>query len=147
MYEPIERVEPYMTRYWAAHNLLDHTSRGRGGHKRKQKEKAQEQQTFLEELVNEALDELTDDAWRTLYEARLRRQAILFQYAGREQDVALIGAVAAALHPKSGIPVREQAFARAMLSLSIEQGPLRMMVEAIEANDPDAFPVNLFSQD
>lgn len=144
MYEPVERIEPYMTRYWVTYNLFESTPQNR---KKKQKVKMVDKEAMLETLTSEALDEIIDDTWRARYEARLRRQAMLFQFAGRTQDVALLRAIAAMLHPQSGVAVKEQAFPRTMIRLSIEQGPLRMMVDAIEASDPGAFPVDFFDQE
>src|SRR5207253_5392442 len=86
MYDPLEQIEPYITRYWSAHHVFDSGSgkraRGRGGRKAPQP-KAPEQQTLLEELVSEALEKLIDDKWRLLYETRLRRQAALFHFTDR----------------------------------------------------------------
>ncbi|HEV2662859.1 MAG TPA: hypothetical protein VGU68_19790 [Ktedonobacteraceae bacterium] len=131
IFEPTDRIEPYMTRYWTAYNIFESSPAGkrprpRAGRKAKQKE--EDQRLMLDALITEALTELVDDRWRALYEVRLRRQGALFRFAGRDADTALIGAVAAALHPDSQIPLTEQAFPRAMMRISIEQGPLRMMV-------------------
>ena len=150
IYEPTERVEPYMTRYWTAYNIFESSpigkrSRARGGRKAKQKE--EDQKLMLEALITEALNDLVDDRWRLLYEARLRRQAALFRFATRDADVALIGAVAAALHPDSQLPVSEQSFPRALMRLSIEQGPLRMMVESLGSGNLDSMPLDLFTND
>ena len=98
-------------------------------------------------LVDEALGSLIDEKWRILYETRLRRQAALFQVVGREKDVALIRAVATLLHPNSGVPVQEQAFPRALISFSIEQGPLRLMVESLRSGNIETFPPEFFSED
>jgi hypothetical protein len=89
----------------------------------------------LEALVTEAVNELIDDNWRLLYETRLRRQAALFSFVGREQDVALAAAVAAVLHPDSKIPAQEQAFLRAMLRISIEELPLRLIAASLETDN------------
>lgn len=147
MYEPIARVEPYMTRYWATYNIIfdvpginasgkrgqsiRSAGTGGGGGGRKARAREKEQKILLDELVQEALGELIDEKWRTLYEARLRRQAAIFQYAERNEDATLIAAVAAMLHPTSDIPIKEQPFLRAMIRISIEQGPLRMMAETL----------------
>jgi hypothetical protein len=147
MYDPLEQIEPYITRYWSAHHVLEGGAgrrRGRGG--RKMSPREPEQQALLEELITEALDKLTDDKWRLLYETRLRRQAALFHFTDRQGPVPLMQAVAALLHPSSQIPVREQAFARMLMRITIEQGPLRMMVESLGAAQPGS-PINLFDHD
>jgi hypothetical protein len=59
----------------------------------------------------------------------------------------MIRAVAALLNPNSGVPVQEQAFPRALISFSIEQGPLRLMVESLRSGDIGAFPPDFFSED
>ena len=140
MYEPIELIEPYITRHLAAHDVFD------SHFWRKGRQKGHKHQNQLMKLVDEALDVLIDEKWRILYETRLRHQAALFQIVGREKDVALIRAVAALLHPNSGIPVQEQAFPRALISFSIEQGPLRLMVESLRSGDI-GFPPDFFSED
>jgi hypothetical protein len=150
IFEPTDRIEPYMTRYWTAYNIFESSPAGkrpraRAGRKAKQKE--EDQRLMLDALITEALTELVDDRWRALYEVRLRRQGALFRFAGRDADTALIGAVAAALHPDSQIPLTEQAFPRAMMRISIEQGPLRMMVESLGSGNLDAMPLDLFTND
>jgi hypothetical protein len=149
MYDPLEQIEPYITRYWSAHHVFDSGSgkrtRGRGGRKAAPKE--HEQNTLLENLVSEALDKLVDDKWRLLYETRLRRQAALFHFTDRQEQVPLMRAVATVLHPDSQIPVREQEFARTLMRISIEQGPLRMMVETLGSGGHPGLPINLFDQD
>ena len=140
MYEPASRLEPYVTRYW---NSFDPEFQGRRS--RRNKGKQQERSALLETLVDEALgDGLIDEQWRLLYEGRLRRQAALLQFAEREQDAELASAVAAVLHPSSTIPPQEQHFLRAMMRLSIEQGPLRMMVESLGSGNLTTMPINLF---
>src|SRR5439155_3387203 len=96
-------------------------TRGRGGKKPQPREA--EQKTLLEELISEALEKLIDDKWRLLYETRLRRQAALFHFTERREQVPLMQAVATLLHPSSQIPVREQEFVRTLMRISIEQGP------------------------
>ncbi|GAC1503635.1 MAG: hypothetical protein NVS2B12_15040 [Ktedonobacteraceae bacterium] len=142
LYEPLDRIEPFITRYWAGPMLSGSTLRGRKG-----KAKIEEQQhILLEQLVDEALEELVDDKWRQLYDARLRRQAALFQLAERK-EVPLLRAVAALLSSDSPVPLREQAFPRAFMRLSIEQGPLRLMVESLHNANPEASHVDFFSQE
>jgi hypothetical protein len=146
LYEPTERVEPYMTRYWNAYNLPE-ASTSRRSRGRKDKQKDQEQKALLEALISESLKELVDDKWRVLHEQRLRRQAALFHFADRERETALTSAVAALLHPSSNVPAQEQPFLRAMMRISIEQGPLRMMVESLGAGNLGAIPINLFGEE
>jgi hypothetical protein len=148
IYEPPERMEPYTSRYWAAHTLLETSPTGKrprskGGRKTKQKD--EDQKVMLEALITEALTDLIDDRWRLLYEARLRRQAALLRFAGRDSDVALLSAVAAVLHPNSQVPVLEQSFPRTLMRVSIEQGPLRMMVESLGTGDFSSMPIDLFT--
>ena len=140
MYEPIERIEPYITRHLAAHDVFEShlwSKRRKKGHKH---------QDQLMKLVDEALGSLIDEKWCMLYEMRLRRQAALFQVVGREKDAALIRAVAALLHPNSGVPVQEQDFPRALIGFSIEQGPLRLMVESLRSGNIETFPPKFFSE-
>ncbi|WP_165423721.1 HEAT repeat domain-containing protein [Ktedonosporobacter rubrisoli] len=142
MYEPTSRIEPYISRYWAANGASG--SSGRRSRSRKGKQKDGLHELLMDQLVNEALTELIDDRWRLLYEARLRRQAALFRFVKREEDANLLGVVAALLHPDSGIAIHEQAFPRAMMRMSIEQGPLLMMVESLEMGNLGPTPLNIF---
>jgi HEAT repeat protein len=146
MFDSLDSLRPYINRYWSNPNvLLDDlgtTQRGRGRRRKQSVSK-----TFLEDLVTEALTALVDDQWRTLYETRLRRQGALFQVVGRTKDVQLVSAVAAALHPESGVPVQEQSFPRAMMRLSIQQGPFRMMAEALESGRFGPIPMDLLPED
>jgi len=148
IYEPPERIEPYMSRYWAAYNILETSSTGkrpRSKSARKTKQKDLDQKLMLEALITEALTDLADDRWRLLYETRLRRQAALLRFAGRDADVNLLSAVATVLHPNSQIPIIEQSFPRALMRISIEQGPLRMMVESLGTGDFSSMPIDLFT--
>jgi len=146
MFDSLDSLRPYINRYWSNPNvLLDDlgtTQRGRGRRRKQSVSK-----TFLEDLVTEALTALVDDQWRTLYETRLRRQGALFQVVGRTKDVQLVSAVAAALHAESGVPVQEQSFPRAMMRLSIQQGPFRMMAEALESGRFGPIPMDLLPED
>ncbi|MDQ2716307.1 MAG: hypothetical protein M3Z08_15495 [Chloroflexota bacterium] len=143
MFEPLTVLQPYINRYWATYDLLEGPGSGRGrGRGRKGKQK--EHQANLDTIVREALAELIDDRWRLLYEARLRRQGQLFVCTGRTTEAELIRAVAAALHPDSALPPQEQAFLHAMMGLSIQQGPFRMMIEALDTDDFGASPLDLF---
>ena len=140
LYEPLERIEPFIAKYWTGPALS--ASRGRRG-----KSKVEEQQhLLLEQLVDEALGELVDDEWRQLYDTRLRRQAALFQMADRKETM-LLRASAALLHPDSTVPVREQAFPRALMRLSIEQGPLRLMVESLHNTSSQVPTLDFFGQE
>ncbi len=139
MYEPIERIEPYIKRYLTENDVFNIHF----GKKSKTEEKRHKKQ--LENLAEEAVKVLIDEKWRAIYEERLRRQAALFQVVGREKEAALICAVAAQLHPASGVSIQEQAFPRALISFSIEQGPLRLMVESLRSGEMGPFPPEFFS--
>src|SRR5437660_4907027 len=143
MYEPALDLEPYITRYWVISNGFELASERRG---RRGKQREQEKQALLEDLTNQALIAQVDDQWRTLYQTRLRRQAYLLHYTGRERDAALAGAIAAALDPASPLPIQEQAFPRAMIRFSIEQGPLRIMVDAFESGNFGPFPIKFLDE-
>jgi HEAT repeats len=145
LYEPGEALDPYITRYWGENTPLDmlQAKRVRKGTARKGKQK--EKKALLEELVTEALKDLIDDKWRVLHSARLRRQATLFDFIGREDDVALMRAVSAVLQSESAVPIEEQSFPRALMRLSIEQGPLRMMMESLSTGKIGSLPVDPFS--
>lgn len=142
LYEPIERIEPFITRFWSTQHAFELNPRNK-----RQRQKNQEQQDQLSQIVNEALDVLIDDKWRLQYETRLRRQGALFQVVGREKEVALIRAVAVVLHPSSGVSIHEQTFPRALLRLSIEQGPLRLMVESLRSGNLQSFPLDFLNQE
>jgi hypothetical protein len=151
LFEPLVDILPYINRYWLIYNVFDMLSTGtsQSGRGRRKGQKSQKpQRPNLDALVSEALEALIDEDWRTLYEARLRRQGALFQFAGRDDDAALVSAVASALHPDSGLSVHEQPFLQTMMRLSIEGGPMRMMAEVIEdANfGLGPIPIDPFSQ-
>ncbi len=142
LYEPLERIEPFIARYWTGPTLPSSTPRVRRG-----KSKMEEQQhLLLEQLIDEALEELVDDKWRQLYDARLRRQAALFQTAGRK-DAMLLRASAALLRSDSIVPLKEQAFPRTLMRLSIEQGPLRLMVESLHNTSSQIPTLDFFNQE
>nr|BBH88775.1 hypothetical protein KTC_35260 [Thermosporothrix sp. COM3] len=128
-FETIQQLEPYINRYWNACSALEAPN---ASAKLLNEGRSQEQvkQELLEELVTEALEKLFDEKWRVLYAERLLRQAAVFQLVGREDVAHTIRAVATVMKPASGVVISEQAFPRMMMQLSIEQGPLRMMVEA-----------------
>ncbi len=142
LYEPARQLEPYISRYWASHSLSESKRRN----KRKNGQQQGQQCILLEQLVDDALDDVINDQWRLIYETRLRRQAALFHLVQREQDAILARAVAAMLHPDAHIPAPRQPFLRAMMSISIEQGPLRLMMEALGENQTEATPINIFEK-
>ncbi|GCE13300.1 HEAT repeat domain-containing protein [Tengunoibacter tsumagoiensis] len=145
LFEPMEAIEPYIGRYWTAQDLSEGSGRGRTG--RKSKAREAEQRALLEQIVKEAIEELVDDKWRILYQQRLLRQVALFKQAGRQDEVPLLQAVATLLDPASGISVLEQPFPRALFRISIEQGPLRLMVESLRHGMLNAFPIDMFQPD
>jgi hypothetical protein len=147
LYEPATDLEPYISRYWSTYGLLGSIEAERQSHKRKDKQRNSEHLALLEALVSEALRDLITPKWRSTYELRLRRQAALLDTAGREQDVRLARAVAATLHPDSPIAIEDQPFLRTMLRLSIEQGPLRMMMEALNSDRPELMPIHIFGKE
>src|SRR2546421_2996456 len=146
MYDPVERVQPYIDRYWTNRDLLDLSPFGSRSRKRKSSNKKQKAGLDIETLVSEAIGELVDNKWRALYEVRLLRQGALFQFVEREEDMKYVRAVAAVLHPDSGIPAQEQPFVRTMMRLSIEQGPFRAIAEALETARLETMPIDLFPE-
>ncbi|MDQ6643008.1 MAG: HEAT repeat domain-containing protein, partial [Chloroflexota bacterium] len=79
MYDPVDRVQPYIDRYWSSRDLLDLSPFGSRSRKRKSSQKKQKVGLEIETLVSEAIGELVDTKWRALYEVRLLRQGALFQ--------------------------------------------------------------------
>jgi HEAT repeats len=146
MYDPVDSVQPYIDRYWSSRDLLDLSPFGARSRKRKSSHKKQKAELDMETLVSEAIGELVDTKWRALYEVRLLRQGALFQFVDREEDMKLVRAAAAALHPDSSIPEQEQPFVRTMMRLSIEQGPFRAIAEALEAARLETMPIDLFPE-
>ena len=146
MYDPVDSVQPYIDRYWSSRDLLDLSPFGARSRKRKSSHKKQKAELDMETLVSEAIGELVDTKWRALYEVRLLRQGALFQFVDREEDMKLVRAAAAALHPDSSIPAQEQPFVRTMMRLSIEQGPFRAIAEALEAARLETMPIDLFPE-
>lgn len=143
-FEPFASISPYVNRYIANRSLFESSSRGR---KRKGARKTEDKQAALETVVSEAIEKVIDSRWRSLYETRLRHQGKLFEYVGRDEDVQLVSAVAAELHPDSGIAAVAQPFVRAMMHRSLESGLFRMMAEALEAGSFGSIPLNLFPED
>jgi hypothetical protein len=143
-FDPFESIRPYVNHYISVKGLMDNASRGR---KRKGSPKAENYKQELESFVSEVITNVVDNRARSLYETRLRRQAALFQLVERAKDVELIRAVAAVLHPDSGIPAQEQPFVRAMMHRSLESGLLRIMAEAIERGPFGDLPFDFFGED
>ncbi len=140
LFQPPWIVAPYLTRLWGknAKNTGTQAKNGKAG------KKAKGPSAQLNAIIDEAVSTVIDEQWRLLYEKRLRRQALLFQYTQRDQDARLVLAVAAMLHPDSGVPLREQPFVRFMMRLSLSQGPLPALVQVIaETNIDRATPVVL----
>ena len=146
MYDLVDSVQPYIDRYWSSRDLLDLSPFGARSRKRKSSHKKQKAELDMETLVSEAIGELVDTKWRALYEVRLLRQGALFQFVDRVEDMKLVRAAAAALHPDSSIPAQEQPFVRTMMRLSIEQGPFRAIAEALEAARLETMPIDLFPE-
>jgi hypothetical protein len=144
MYEPLDRIQTYVDRYWSNRDLFDMSNLTSRSQVRKGSQKRPKPKLDIEALISEAISELVDNKWRTLYQARLLRQGALFQFANRPEDVELVRAVAAALHPDSTLPVQEQPFLRVMMRLSIEQGPFRAIAEAFEAARFGTTPIDLY---
>ncbi len=136
-FEPFASIQPYVNSYIGAFSPVN-SSRSR---KRKGGQKANQ-----ETIVSEVLEKVVDDKWRLLYEARIRRQGALFQFVGRTDDALMVSAVAAALHPDSGLAPQEQPFLRAFMHRSLGNGLLRMMAEALEGGSVGSMPLNLFSE-
>lgn len=142
LYDSVKQIEPYIMRYWAISQMQSEAIKSYS-QRRKTKPQEAQREKLLEELVNEALQSLVDEQWRERYAQRLQRQATLFQYARREQDAALTSAVAAMVHPASQVPASEQPFLRAMLRISIEQGPLRLMMDVLSSGALEALPPDI----
>jgi hypothetical protein len=130
-YDPLDRIAPYITRYMTMFPENFNIAQP----ERLQLSHAQEQALAqgLDMLVEEALEDLIDTEWRLTYEALLRRQAAFFQQTDRDSVVQVIRGVAAALHPESTLPLQQQTFPQTLLRLSLKQGPLRLMLEALRS--------------
>jgi hypothetical protein len=132
-YDPISTLEPYMGRFAdLIEPFVKPAKRGSRG-SRKPKTKNPEQQ--IDAFIDEVIVTHVDDVWRLLYESRLRHQAQLLQLAGSEQEARLTAAVASMLHPNSQVPPQNQPFLQAMISISLEQGPMVMLEQMAEALD------------
>lgn len=146
MFLPLERLQPYIDRFWSS-RLAQEIRRMPGTTTERKRKSVQRKSSLAQEpesIITEALVDVIDDAWRKLYETRLLRQAALFAFAGRDEDVELVRAVAALMHPDSAIPAQEQEFLRAMIRLTLEQGPMRAIAAALEANKLGEPPFNPF---
>jgi hypothetical protein len=140
LYDSLPQIEPYIMRYWAVSDLGGDRNFGR---KHRPRVRGMQRNRLLDELIDEAVQALVDEPWRERYANRLQRQAALFQFAQRHQDAELTNAVAAMLHPASHVPATEQPFLRAMLRLSIEQGPLRLMMDVLSSGTLESLPLEL----
>ncbi len=144
MLEPPGRIQYYIDRYWSKRDFFKMAGPGSRSRNRKASQKKHSAQDDLETLISEAIHEVINDTWRAIYETRLLRQAALFQFARRTEDVQLVRATAAALHPASSLPAEQQPFLRTMMRITIEQGPLRALAEALEAARLGSMPTDLF---
>jgi len=138
LFEPFASLHPYVHNYLnlsGQHNLTP-------GRKRKTPPRPTETQRRQQEvLVDTVLEKVIDTRWRLLYDTRLRRQAALFQLVERQEEADLISAVAAALHPESGIEPKQQSFLRALIHRSLERGLIHIMADLLEKAPPkDVFP-------
>ncbi|MGH2507478.1 MAG: hypothetical protein ACRDHZ_08765, partial [Ktedonobacteraceae bacterium] len=148
VFEPFAQLHPYVNEYLgpSAFPLSEHTP-GTPGRKRKISNKQLEaQKREREALVDTVLEKTVDMRWRLLYDTRLRRQAALFQLLERTEDVDLISAVAATLHPDSGVSPQQQPFLRALVHRSLERGLIHMMTEMLETASLLSSPLNFFKK-
>lgn len=140
LFEPFTNLHPYVHNYLninAQHGLAPGRKR-KGGPRPSEAQKREQ-----EVLVDTVLEKVIDTRWRLLYDTRLRRQAALFQLVGRHEESDLISAVAAELHPESGVPPKDQPFLRALIHRSLERGLIHIMAEMLEKNpQKDVFPWN-----
>ena len=138
LFEPFVSLHPYVHNYLnlnAKHGLAS-------GRKRKGTPRPSETQRREHELlVDTVLEKVIDTRWRLLYDTRLRRQAALFQLVDRNEESDLISAVAAALHPESGMALKDQPFLRALIHRSLERGLIHIMADILEKQpQKDVFP-------
>ena len=144
LFEPFASLHPYINSYLG----IDHVAgtEATPGRKRKVTSKQSEaQKREREALVDTVLEKVIDTRWRLLYDTRLRRQAALFLLVGRTEDAALISAVAATLHPDSGVPPQNQPFLRELVHRSLERGLIHMMAEMLENASLRSSPLNFFN--
>lgn len=145
LFEPFANLHPYINNYLNIDYL--HGNSHTPGRKRKSSSKQSEvQRREREALVDAILEKVIDTRWRLLYDTRLRRQAALFQLVGRAEEADLISAVAAALHPDSGVPPHKQPFLRTLVHRSLERGLIHMMAEMLENASLRSSPLNFFSE-
>jgi hypothetical protein len=140
LFEPFASLQPYIHDYLNLGPLPEHVGRRRKGTSKQVEGHKRER----EALVDRALDKIIDTRWRLLYDTRLRRQAALFQLIGRDEEAEIISAVAAALHPDSGVPLQQQPFLRALIHRSLERGLIHMMAEMLESASLRSSPLNFF---
>lgn len=138
MYEPIEQLYPFIEMYWSKQPAQPKPRRGRSLHK------IQQSHSDMEEAVTGAIEAVITSDWRELYANRLLSQAALFQMAQRPEDARLAQAVASVLRDPPAVPLAEQAFPRAMIRYSIEQGPMRLLADALESGRLGPLPESLF---
>lgn len=145
LFEPFSNLHPYINTYLGLEHIQG--SESPAGRKRKTTNKQLEaQKREREALVDAVLEKVIDTRWRLLYDSRLRRQAALFQLVGRDDDAKLICAVAAALHPDSGVEPRFQPFLRMLVHRSLERGLIHMMAEMLENASLRSSPLNYFNK-
>jgi hypothetical protein len=137
-FEPFASIRPYVNSYIGSFSPVTSSRR---------RKRNGEQKANQEAIVSEVLKTVVDDKWRLLYEARLRRQGALIQFVGRTDDALFVSAVAAALHPDSGLAPQEQPFLRAFMHRSLANGLLRMMAEALEGGPFGSLSRDLFSEE
>ncbi len=145
LFEPFSNLHPYINSYLGADALL--ATEPTSGRKRKNtsSKQVETRKREREAMVDAVLEKTIDTRWRLLYDTRLRRQAVLFQLIGRAEEAELISAVAATLHPDSGVPPQQQAFLRALVHRSLERGLIHMMAEMLESASLRSSPLNFFS--
>lgn len=143
LFEPFSSLQPYIHGYLGLDSFHNQESR-----KRKSLGKQTEAwRREREALVDAVLEKVIDTRWRLLYDTRLRRQAALFQLIGRTEEAELVSAVAAALHPDSGLPPQDQPFLRALIHRSLERGLIHVMAEMLESASLRSSPLNFFDDD
>lgn len=144
-YDPFDSLRSYVYQYSGVLNRMEEQSRER---RRRVSNKARASQADLEAIVTEAIEKSVDTQWRLLYESRLRRQAALFALINRNDEAHLLSAVAAMLHPDSGVPPQDQPFLRAMMHHTLESGLMRMLSEMIESGEGPfgKLPLDLFKE-
>lgn len=144
LFEPFSNLHPYINNYLGTEALLAHESTS--GRKSKSTAKQSEaRKREREAMVDTVLEKAIDTRWRLLYDTRLRRQAALFHLIGRAEDAELVSAVAATLHPDSGVPPQRQAFLRGLVHRSLERGLVHMMAEMLESASLRSSPLNFFN--